>query len=311
MATSHYVFSIQAAEGEVVSPGGIAEVIRWAESSIAGSVAMAFQLRSSLKGSPDWLQAAAAIRFVGADVQAGNAELSFATEAFGETAASYYRQPTLFWTPPDPEETGFEVLASIMRDVAARLVDSRRFDAQLLRRVASLRRFSRYGVEAVTISGGRLQGREALTVNADVLKQAAELSKETPPPVASRVMGSLDTIRSSDASFIMTLHGGERLHGLWLPADRTQLGKLWGGRIVIEGTAIFRPSGALLRVEAKLMRKAEESEQFFSVVPQAHAGRKTMHTQALRLEPSVDLAGWPGVEGDEEILAGIRRLGGV
>jgi hypothetical protein len=82
--------------------------------------------------------------------------------------------------------------------------------------------------------------------------------------------------------------------------------------VVVEGAAVFRPSGSLLRVDASAIAKASLSDAYFRRVPvavvAADAGR------LVRLKPGEPsaydriLGRIPAEETDEEFLAAVEAM---
>src|SRR5579883_2118179 len=113
--------------------GRVLEVI---PEAVRQSVRMAFEGRSRAKGKrPDWLRAATDVRFVGHE---GDDEtiLRFETPTLGEAAPRLYAQQELWPTRPEAADTGFDLLADVLLDVATKNADSERFDRSLLDSIA-------------------------------------------------------------------------------------------------------------------------------------------------------------------------------
>jgi len=121
------------------------------------AVSMAMRNRSTERGkAPAWLHRAADIRLV--DVQ-GDREstLYFEAPPLGETASEFYSQKELFWTPPSAEDTGFDLLGDVLKDVEAANADSERFDRPLLKRLLRFREVFRGAFTSAHLESRRHQ----------------------------------------------------------------------------------------------------------------------------------------------------------
>jgi hypothetical protein len=76
--------------------------------------------------------------------------------------------------------------------------------------------------------------------------------------------------------------------------------------VVIDGEAVFRASGALLRIEAQRIDSAAETDMFFSRLPAP--SKQKIRSQDLRVRQSATTGvnaiwgAWPGEESEQEIL---------
>jgi len=296
------------------SPEAVGTVLTWIEPLVRESVSMAFRYTSSLRGRrPEWLVAASTVRL--ADISGGTdcTRLHFEAPRFGEAAADLYQQRELFDTRPREDDTGFDLIGDIVTDIACQSRDSLRFDAHLLRR---LERFGgaggKWGVQSLALHGDRLPEDTPLSIDSRVSSLASALCRETPPPQRGRIAGRLDMIRASDGSFSMILDSQQIVRGVWVPDDVSILADSWGKYVVVEGPVVFRPSGALLRIEAEGMVPARDEDLFFSVAPEP-AGIELdpdrLHKPQSRASGVGAVFGkWPGEETEEEILATLKDL---
>jgi hypothetical protein len=138
------------------------------------------------------------------------------------------------------------------------------------------------------------------------------LIHSTPAPQRARVSGTLDTIRHSDRMFTLLLAGGKAVKGIADGLAAKQLAELFGQSVVVSGTAVFRASGALLRIEAEAIEPAGSDAAIWARVPTPLF--RIMDTVSLR-EPQGPRSGvnavfgqWPGDESDEEIATALLEL---
>jgi hypothetical protein len=95
-------------------------------------------------------------------------------------------------------------------------------------------------------------------MTADRIETVARLRGKTPPPQRERVAGWVDLIRHSDGLFTLKLESGPTLRGVAEGVGAERLVGLFGKKAVVSGTALFRPSGRVLRIEADQMEPAPE-----------------------------------------------------
>jgi hypothetical protein len=134
----------------------------------------------------------------------------------------------------------------------------------------------------------------------------------TPSPQRTLVSGTLDTIRHSDGMFTLLMDGGKAVKGIADGVAAGQLAQLFGQQVVVAGTAVFRPSGALLRVEAAAIDPADPGEAIWGKVPRPlFSGQDSSalrQPQGMRSGVNATIGQWPGEESDEEIVAALREL---
>ena len=277
---------------------------------------MGFRNTSRLPGRrPEWFKRASDIRFVGVSKGPEDATLlHFEAPRFGDAAEDLYRQGKLFKVRPCQEDTGFDLFGDVLTDIRNSDEDSIKFDAKLLKEVA---RFARWGpreeVESVAVSGHRLAADYPPTLDADLASAAQSMCSRTPPTSRARIAGKLDMIRDHDNVFEMILDGNVTVRGLWTNGKMATLGDFFGQEIVVEGQAVFRVSGKLLRIEAQAVKAATGADDFFRRIP-APAAQRLEKRSLLRPQPENTGAGaiyggWPGDETEQEILAALKEMG--
>lgn len=74
-----------------------------------------------------------------------------------------------------------------------------------------------------------------------------------------RLAGQLDVLRHTDRTFTLILESGAQVRGVIVgdSSDLAALGGLWGQEAVVTGVAKFRPSGAIRRIEAERIERAD------------------------------------------------------
>lgn len=297
--------------GRRVPPCAMGELLRELQPAVRQSIRMAYQGRSQARGKrPDWLEAAADIRFIGHD-GTDETRLYFEAPQLGSAAPRLYEQGELWPTRPDAADTGFDLLCDVLADVAAGNPDSERFDRPLLNQLGHFRR-ALIEFPRVAVSSRRYpESRPALLTPA-VLDTAQTFRTNTPPPRRVRLVGRLDMLRASTQTFELILDDGQAVRGVLTAGDIGTAAPLFKQRVLVLGKVIYRPSGRLLRVDADALTTAPEGSHFFSQVPTpigqrfnlAGVVRQQQHKQGL----AAIFGKWPGDETDEEIQKALKGL---
>jgi hypothetical protein len=282
--------------------------------AIRGAVSMSLRNRSKVPGrQPEWLRRASDIRFVG---HGGNGEthLRFELLTLNESAAEIYSQNLLFeGMRPDGRLTGLDLLMRVIDEVDAGKADSDCFDPQLLDRLTRFRRFFRRGpFTEFRIVGSESAGRNQVAFTPETCKRTANLYRRTPKPQRVRIVGWLDGIEASTLRFSLLLDSGERVVGVFPEDLADQLQTLWRTRVLVVGTAVYRASGNLLRVEADDIQNGENAAGLFSQLPTPSHSRldanRLRRPQGPRSGMAAIMGRWPGDETDEEIEQALERL---
>ena len=295
--------------GRRIPPQALGAVLETLPDALRGSVRMAVEGRSRARGKrPDWLRAAADLRFVGHE-GTDRTLLHFEVPTLGEAAPGLYRQQEFWSTKPAPEDTGFEILADVLADVAARNDDSERFDLPLLNRLGRFRRALNG-----TFSGMAIPSRRggSVVINPALVDAAESLHTNTPLPQRVRVVGRLDMLRASTQSFGLLLDDGQEIRGVLTEGDVAAVTPLLGQRVLVLGEAVFRASGRPLRIDAEDVLPAEDVGGFFSKLPEPKRRRLEIREPARGQQGKRGLVAvvgkWPGDETDEQVLAALKEL---
>src|SRR5438132_1522621 len=125
--------------GRKVPSEALGKVLETLPSALRYAIRMAFEGRSRAPGKrPEWLKAAADVRFVGHEGQ-DETVLQFEVPQLGEAAAKIYEQGELWPTRPEPTDTAFDLFGDVISEVGSRNEDSEKFDKPLLNRVTRFR----------------------------------------------------------------------------------------------------------------------------------------------------------------------------
>lgn len=298
--------------GKKLPPKAFGELLRVIPEAIRFSIRMAFESRSQAKGKrPKWLNAASDIRFLD---HSGDDEtvLHFAVPELGDAAEVLYRQKEFWNTKPEPTDTGFDLFADVINDVAIGNADSDRFDRPLLHQIERFKNGLNGTFHRVDFTGNRVSMSKPAVINADIVDAAARLSHNTPEPQQTRVFGTLDMIRSSTNAFAIKLKNGEEVRGVLTEGKVFHLTELLEKDVLILGKAVYRPSGKLLRIDADEVLLAGDQDRFFEAVPKPKQSRfdlkEVVRDQQYKKGVAAIFGKWPGDESDEEIEAALKEI---
>lgn len=293
-------------------PELIGPVLTNLEGTLLDAVRMGFLHSSRARGRvPSSLRVAADARFLGHTGEDGATLLHFELPTFGSVAAELFQQRLLWDDGPKPEETAFELFGAALHDVAVRRTESNSFDPGLLRRIKSYQRVLTRGVERITMPDTDAARRGQ--IDADVVVAAAELHAVTPSPRRVRVTGRLDVMGASQGVLKLDVRPGEIVTALWEGQNPVEtLREYFNRDVVVEGLAIFRPSGSMLRIDADAIAAASSQDEFFRGVPTGTVQRDYHKLARLRVGEKSAYAqlrgSLAGEESDEEFEAALAAL---
>lgn len=270
--------------GQKPKPELIGPVLSELHGSLQDAVRMGFLHSSRPRGRIRMaLKDAADVRFIGHEGSGNNITvLHFELPPFGSAAAGFFQQPTLWEDGPNPDDTAFELFGAALNDVAAHRADSSRYDPPLLRRISRYGRMLKRGVDRVSLEGASLA--DTGRIDAQVVQSASDLVAVTPSAQRARVVGRLDVMGASQGVFKIEVKSGQVVTALWEGDEPIEnYRELFNTDVVIEGLAIFRPSGTLLRLDANLIASASAQQDFFRQIPQASDSRD--YQKLARLKP--------------------------
>jgi hypothetical protein len=206
----------------------------------------------------------------------------------------------------DPDRSTLDLFEEGLADAIAGQADSDRFDDGLVKTYEDFEALFRDGAESVEFINGR-----RLKIEQKGVEQVKRLRGLTPPDQASRTAGKLDAIRHSDRQFTLLLAGGGVLRGV--ADDFARLKELVGREVVVHGRAVFKPSGAPLRIEAERIESASDIDmRLFARAPSSHTrnldARELRRQQGPRSGVNAIIGQWPGDESDEEFARAVAAL---
>jgi hypothetical protein len=210
-----------------------------------------------------------------------------------------------FFINVDPQLTALHFLEDALEDAMNGKTDSDLFDSQMVSTLADLGDLFDEGVDTLEWVNGR-----TVKVERDGVERVRDLKRQTPAPQAVRVVGKLNEMRAHDLMFKLVLEGGKTVQGIASDLGHEKLKAFWGQPAVVTGMAIFKPSGAVLRVDAEDIAAPTAADRImFSAMPQPlfkplekGPGFGRFGILALR-------GHWPGDESDDEVEAALREIG--
>ena len=301
--------------GRRARPEVVGGVLTLLKPTVRDTVRMGFLRSSRRAGRPlEELRAAWNIQFLGQTRGPGGATvLHFEAPSFGAAAPRLFRQNVLWDDAPARHDTAFDLVGDVLQDVANRAVDSERYDTHLLKQLAAFDRALRRGLDVIEVAGHRIATDRLPSISREVTQAARALALDTPPPKRVRVQGKLDMIRVSDRVFELILRDTGRVRAVWTQSSIVPLRDYLNRQVLIEGEAVFRPSGGLLRIDTEAIAPSGEKDAFFSVLPTC--GRTALRKGDI-LQPQTPSTGagaifgrWPGEETEDELLAAIEEIG--
>lgn len=127
-----------------------------------------------------------------------------------------------------------------------------------------------------------------------------------------RLVGQLDGLVASTQQFSLLLDTGEKVVGVFSEDQVDCMRQLWRARVLVLGTAVYRASGKLLRIDAEAVKRGEQEPALFSRIPTpSHAKldvSKLHKAQGSRSGMAAIMGQWPGDETDEEVAAALEQL---
>ena len=120
-------------------------------------------------------------------------------------------------------------------------------------------------------------------------------------------------VRASTQSFALLLDSGEEVRGVMVQDDVAKMGSMIKRKILVHGSAVYRPSGKLLRIDADKIESGENAPDLWARIPDPIASSlPTLHTGRSATKSggiSAFIGRWPGDESDSELLELLRELG--
>ena len=310
----------RAASHHQLRPEAAGQVLAALAPAVRGSSEVAFRGLAGLRGRrPAWLKKANDIGLVGIDFHGKDeATLHITAPRYQDIKESPYNDPQLsifkdeIKRLPSPSDTALDSFADVLKDISELQETSDRFDSTLLKRVRKFRAAMKSGVDELELSGDRIVSEQSM-INCRIVETAERWHDSTPEPRKVRICGNLHMIEFSRQVFSVDLHDGSKIRGIWLGDSIEPLRMLGGTDVAFSGTAVFRPTGSVLRVETDRVEAATDADSFFSEMPKASLPRtridQEVATQRGRGGIAAVFGKWPGDESQEELERLLREVG--
>jgi hypothetical protein len=216
-----------------------------------------------------------------------------------------FRQAKLF-DDLDPRRSPLELFEVALEQALAGNDDSDAFDHGLLKTCAQFRAVLGAGLDSVEIKNGR-----TVVVDEVSVAQAVRLSKVDYPSRKVRLAGLLETISYSDCRFSLRLDNGTTIVGTTKELGTEALRDAFGRKVVVTGTADFRPSGKLLRLNAESVDDATTNDlQIFTSIPRPLVGPAVVERERGRGGLAAIAGRWPGDESIEQLMEQLAQVQG-
>lgn len=298
-----------AASGTRISGTLVRDLFDLLVDAVEQAVSLRVEGRSTGRGKPPaWLARAAQFHLVG--IGAGSTEVRLEAEGLAEAAPERFGQLELF-SELDPRESCLDLFSAALTDVVDGKRDSDLYDDRLLHTLEGFERVFQHGILQVDWVGNRM-----LRLDQERMERLRRLARSIPRDRAVVLAGKLDHLKHTERAFTLLVPDGTGVRGvLGDELDLEPLRELWGKPARVSGSAKFRPSGEVLRIEANVVRPAGEDEMaLWSAVPRPLLEPEEPPGPVVRRPqgPSSGVAAifgqWPGDESDEEIEAALRGL---
>ncbi len=223
---------------------------------------------------PGWLDRMSETRYVGHEADGEATLLRFRAPSLGDSAPELFRQQTLFDLYPPASYTALDILAESLDDVERENADSDRLDKPLLQRISRLRSCFMNGFDSVQFMDS-VAPQSASKLTLGVINVAERWTSTPPKEQEARLAGILDTVVWSSRGFVLVTIHGERVRGVLIDGEQSLLKEWLGKPVLVHGRAVFRPSGSLLRIEARHIETGVNAPPLLSRLPTPTFGMRS------------------------------------
>lgn len=264
--------------------------------------------RSHLLGQPEWLADATDMDLVGQ--KNGSTQLLIESPPLRSSAPALFDQLPLWESNFNAEDTAFSLLESALRDALNGDADSDRIDRNVLIAVSGFSRVLELGFDSLSFNGGP---QSPIQVTRSGLEVVDRLQREAPDTQRIVIAGQLNSLTHNRRSFTLLLRGNRTVRGFLPLGSPRDFAGLWGARVVIDGEAVFKPSGDLASIVASHIQPATDKDAVWESVPRARPQSiEDIKSRIPNLYGSNNMArvfgAWPGEESDEEFLAFLEAI---
>jgi hypothetical protein len=257
-----------------------------------------------------WLAAATEIDLIGFREDA--TLLEWEAPALGEAAPELFAQMPAWEWSPRREQSALSLVQEALRDAITGNAESDLLDRGILEAFSGLGRVLHWGFEAVEFDGA-MSPENSIRVTRAGLTVVEQLRDETPPSQRVIVTGRLEPWAPGGRGFFLKLASGESLLGLLPSQDPGAFASLFGERVVVDGEARFRPSGAVSVLLASHVQAATPADAGWERVPRPRPRALEDLKPRTPVPPGTNrmervFGHWPGDETEEELLAALEKM---
>ena len=286
--------------------GYLGDLLHSLSMGAAGALRLRVEGRSTFRPSriPRWL--ARGVEFVVDDYLTDVPGVVLSAPTLSEALPERFDQGDLFGKIR-PDQSAFSLLSESFDDALAERMDSDAFDTPLLDLLS--REFARLfngDVSEISMSNGSSQSPR-IQLTKERLRVVTALRDRTPHPRRVRLAGRIDQPSLKSSSFVLDLADGSAVKCVLIEGDRSLLKSFFGEIALVEGTAQFRPSGRLLRVDVQRVEEATPRDAaLFSTEPRPLEYQDDLNGVSRPRPPrrrglDAIIGQWPGDESDEEL----------
>ena len=308
-----------AARGSIVSWNALAALGELLSNSSRRVLRLRADGRSHLLKQPEWLAPATQLDlYLSSENGRGSSNTAnHPTRLFVEAPSLFKAAPEAFaqlklWQGNlNPQDTAVSLWEESLRDAVNGKTQSDLIDRGILGSIANFAGVLDMGFDSISLNGGNAPSVE---INRSALEIVEKLVVKAPEPRKVIVSGTLDMLQNSRRSFILQLKNKRKIRGFYPQSEAAYIASNYAQTVVIDGEAVFRPSGDIASIVASKIRLAEAGDEIWSRVP--IGAPRTLDD----LHPKVPVAAggnafarifgaWPGEESDEQIEEMLANLG--
>jgi hypothetical protein len=263
---------------------------------------------------PRWLEVCTAHVVTG--LHPGSAVLELEAPVLQEVAPEQFgpqQQQDLFGEanePIEPDGSAIDLFVRVLHQVKAGHAAAVHADRALLESCLRLARLPRGDFHSVVLCD-REDGRQSVEISPADAPQLEALIQVTPLPQAVRFTCLLDTISGSRQTVLLRADSGETVLARCGPSvDPEALRTLWNERILVTGTAHYRPSGSIQHIAVDCLQRAESRDDLFAHTPLAPSRQPVFYSMPHDQQSGVAsfIGTWPGDESDAELIEALQAI---
>jgi hypothetical protein len=253
-----------------------------------------------------------ATQFVLVGLAEGSTVLELEAPILGEAVPQIFEQLPLWEYSPKRDQTALSLVEEAARDAINGNSKSDLLDRNILELFSSLDRVLNFGFDAISLTD-ELQDSLPVRVTPAGLETAEKLKRESPSPEKTIISGYLDELTHSKRAFGLRLVSGQSIRGVLPAGDPAAYASLWGKRVVVDGEASFKLSGAVSVIVAAHIQSATETDSAWERLPRPRQmSVEDIYPRAARRPGTSGMdqvyGCWPGDETTEQIVTALSEI---